>query len=88
MEISLKIEDQLATIFLSGDVVIYQNAELKETLAQLQETCQTRIIIDFSAVNYIDSASIGALMSYKSLIEKTGGRVLLCALNKAGPAYI
>ena len=49
-------------------------------LAPHLETAKPRLILDFSAVNYVDSAAIGCLMDLYRRTSAKKGRIALCGL--------
>lgn len=52
----------------------------KESVAALIQQGETRLVLDFSRVDFIDSSCLGALISLlKSLSGK--GQLVLCSLN-------
>ncbi|MBE7437697.1 MAG: STAS domain-containing protein [Spirochaetales bacterium] len=80
MKVTVEKEGPVTVVTLYGDVVLYQNQELKDILSRLEQEKAQQILLDFSGVRYIDSASIGSLMSYQSQINRRGGEITLCGL--------
>ena len=80
MRVAVAKEGSVTVVTRAGDVVLYQNQELKDILSRLEQDKEEQIVLDFSGVRYIDSASIGSLMSFQSQINRRGGEIALCHL--------
>lgn len=77
MKADLSIADQKATILLQGDFTFDAHRDFKEaTLKALEDERLTEIRIDFSNVDYMDSAALGMLLL---LNERASGRRILLA---------
>lgn len=69
--VGLKIEKQGNTILLSGEVDVGNCADFKEKLGAAVESATQDLTLDFSALDYIDSAGLGILVGvFKRLQEK------------------
>jgi anti-anti-sigma factor len=74
-----------------GDVTLVRVQEAKLTypvlssffseVRQRVEAGARKMLIDLSAVSYIDSASIGCLMDIHRLLQEKSGAVKLCSLQ-------
>ncbi|HEY7515648.1 MAG TPA: STAS domain-containing protein [Vicinamibacteria bacterium] len=74
-----------------GDVTLVHVQEAKLTypvlssffseVRQKVESGSRKMLIDLSAVSYIDSASIGCLMDIHRLLQEKSGAVKLCGLQ-------
>ena len=74
-----------------GDVTVVRVKEAKLTypvlasffseIRQRVESGSRRVLIDLSAVNYLDSASIGCLMDVHRLLQERGGTLRLAGLQ-------
>jgi anti-sigma B factor antagonist len=74
-----------------GDVTLVRVQEAKLTypvlssffseVRQRVEAGARKMLIDLSAVSYIDSASIGCLMDIHRLLQEKSGTVKLCSLQ-------
>ena len=54
----------------------------REAISDLKEKGQTRIVIDLSGTDMIDSTGIGQLISALTTMRNAGGDVRIAALNK------
>jgi anti-sigma B factor antagonist len=74
-----------------GDVTVVRVQEAKLTypvlssffseVRQRVEGGSRQVLIDLSAVSYLDSASIGCLMDVHRLLQEKAGELRLCALQ-------
>jgi anti-sigma B factor antagonist len=79
MPIELKrMEPGIAVIALSGRMTFGRDAEQFEAaVRQLLDTGDRKFVLDASALDYIDSAGIGALVSALTNVKKAGGDLRL-----------
>ncbi len=74
--------DELRLEFLKDDLVFSNTAFILEHIEKLVVTSSARcIILDFAAVNHIDSSAVGMLISLKNSMQKMGKRMLLAGLS-------
>ena len=72
MQTSTKIDDHKGCIMLSGNFTFESHREFKQaTTAALEVPGLTELEMDFSAVDYMDSAALGMLLL---LNERANGR--------------
>jgi anti-anti-sigma factor len=79
------------TVEHSADIAIVRIGEARLTypvlapflaaVRQLVEQGGTKILVDLSAVTYLDSASIGCLMDIYRLLREQTGELKLCGLT-------
>lgn len=69
---------EAALLRLEGRLVRHEDQELELLIRELLDRSCRRFILDFNLVEFIDSSGIGLIMKLASLIEKTGGALLLC----------
>jgi anti-sigma B factor antagonist len=65
--------------FIGGD----ETDALRESLHECGTKHAARVIVDFSAVPYVDSSLIGVLLSANASITKRGGVIALVGMNDA-----
>ncbi len=69
--VKLKVIEQEGAVFLSGEVDVGNCGIFKEELGKIIEKATGDIILDFTSLDYIDSAGLGILVGvYKRLLEK------------------
>lgn len=64
--------------FVGGD----ETDELRDTIKNLIDTGNTKLIIDLGGVLYLNSTALGVLISAHANYTKRGGVIKLCQLNK------
>lgn len=67
----------VAVIHLKGEVDLHTCGDLRTTLQRLTESAQTKIVVDMSAVPYIDSAGLGVLVDAQRRARETSGELCL-----------
>ena len=60
---------------LTGEMDLYSSNTLKETVVQLWNDGVTRLVIDLSQLEYVDSSGIGVLLAVYSSSQKRGNRI-------------
>lgn len=81
MKADLAIEDKKATISLNGDFTFDAHSDFKDaTIRALENPGLDEIEIDFSGVDYMDSAALGMLLLFN---ERATGRKISLANCKA-----
>jgi anti-sigma B factor antagonist len=66
-----------------GDVDLYNVGDLKRSVFELIDEGEIEsLIIDMSAVNYIDSSGVGALVAGQKKMKTQGGKFGLLALTE------
>ncbi len=86
MEISVKHEEEKATaiITVKGDIDLYSSPQVRQTILDtLSEKKTKRVIVDLTAVRYVDSSGVASLVEGLQLSRKQQVRFALCGLNKA-----
>ena len=79
---SKRSESGAAIIALSGRLVFGRDLEqLEAAVKKLVQEGQKRTILDASALDYVDSAAIGTLVSCLSHVKKSGGELRLAGAN-------
>ena len=75
--IKSEIVDNRIHIILQGTIYVEDAKEMTEKLAALIESGQTRLLIDLSQVEYIDSSGLGMLIRIQKIAVRNGGNVVL-----------
>jgi anti-sigma B factor antagonist len=58
------------------------STELRDRINTVMAAGHTRVILDLSGVDYIDSTGLGTLVICFTSLQKTGGALKLCNLNR------
>jgi len=64
-------------VYLGGEVDLYTAPELKQELHRLVGKGAKRIVIDMSETTFIDSTTLGVLLSVVKRVRPEGGSVVL-----------
>jgi anti-sigma B factor antagonist len=78
LETSVRYAGDVAIIDLAGRIVLNDgSATMRETIAKLREEGANKILINLSAVSFMDSSGLGELASAYARINKAGGQLKL-----------
>lgn len=77
MEISQRTVGGVTVVDLSGEIDLYNSAELKAVLTGIVENKQVRILLNMKRVSYMDSTAIGVLVHMLTLLKKHNGALAL-----------
>lgn len=81
MEIEVKEIDEVVNITVTGDIDLYSSKEFKNTVFEISQTKDKNIEIDFSQVDYMDSAGIGILISLYKIQNAKGKKLIINQAN-------
>ena len=83
MTTSTRQVDGVTIVELSGRITLDEgSAALRETLKQLIDQGQKRVLLNMSKVQFIDSSGIGELVSAFTSAREQGGDLKLLNLSK------
>jgi anti-sigma B factor antagonist len=75
-----QLGDQRHVIALTGEVDLYTAPELKSQMLELIANGATDVVVDFTNTTFIDSTTLGVLVSgVKRLREKGGTLSIVCS---------
>ena len=75
--IKSEIVDNRIHIILQGTIYVEDAKEMTEKLVALIESGQTRLLLDLSQVEYIDSSGLGMLIRIQKIAVRNDGNVVL-----------
>ena len=82
MDLDLRLEtadhDGWTVLAVAGEVDAYTAPQLRERLAGLAADGRSRVIVDLSGVEFIDSSALGALVAGMRQFEGQGSLMVLC----------
>lgn len=81
MEVVEKIEDALTILTVTGEVDLNQSPSLRLALRAKAQAKTPRLLLDFTAVAYIDSSGLATLIEYYQNARTFSGKFALCALT-------
>ena len=70
-------QDAGTVVRLGGEIDMHVSPELHRSLAELCAEKPKRLVLDLSAVEYLDSSGIGSLVEIYRRIMKDDGRLIL-----------
>ena len=83
LEIKERTVGEIVILELSGKITIGEGSvQLREAVSRLLEAGRNKIILNLSAVSYVDSSGIGELVSRYTTTKNAGGRLKLLNLPK------
>lgn len=77
LQIDIEQEQELTTIFLSGEIDIYTAPKLKEAMLPLFDEKGKTVEIDLEDVGYMDSTGIGTFVSALKASNANGSHLRL-----------
>jgi anti-sigma B factor antagonist len=80
--ITLRHEGNITILTLSGRFDALMAKEFKNSMAKLIETPQVKIVLDMTAVDFIDSSGLGALVGSMKGVAKEQGEIRIAGLTR------
>ncbi len=74
---------QTGIIALAGDIDMHRSPEVKQTLDPLIAKKVPRILLDLSAVTYIDSSGLATMIETLQRIQSYGGKFAMFGLRES-----
>lgn len=81
MEISVKTTNEVKVIHLQGILDHRTSPEAQEHLNELIGEDARKIIVDFTALDFISSAGLRVLLTTAKQLKPLGGEIRVCNLN-------
>jgi anti-sigma B factor antagonist len=82
MEAREHVEDGLHIVALSGEIDLHRSPELRTLLDAHAKAKRPALLLDFSAVDYIDSSGLATLIEYVQKAYKFRGQFALGGVNE------
>jgi anti-sigma B factor antagonist len=79
---SERFDDSLGVVALGGEVDIYTAPQFKECMLELLDGGVEKLVIDMSAVTFIDSTALGVLIGGVRRVHGTGGAMALVVASR------
>ena len=73
---------QVVTVRLGGDVDLHHSPAVRAELIRLAEQCPQRLVVDLSAVEYMDSSGVATLVETLQRVRRYRGELLLVSPNE------
>ncbi len=74
---------QTAVLALAGEIDLHESAQVRQRLESVLAQKPRRLLIDLTAVSYIDSSGLAVLIEAFQRIQSQGGPLALCGLQPA-----
>jgi anti-sigma B factor antagonist len=85
MHISIRHVDNATIVDVSGDIDLANSPEVRKALLhEVRDDRRPRVVLNLSAVRYIDSSGVASLVESLKASRDTGSRFILVGLS--GPA--
>lgn len=82
MEVAKEIDNGIAVCKITGEININSSTQLRGLFDELINQGQKKVIVDFSGLDYIDSAGLAVMIELLQRLQRASGVLRLCALNK------
>jgi anti-sigma B factor antagonist len=82
LDIAESVREEVAILTLKGRLALGESNVLRERVTQLAAAGRFKIVVDLSAVDYIDSTGLGILVICFTSLKKQGGALKLVNPNK------
>lgn len=80
---SERLGERLGVITVSGEIDIYTAPRLKECLLAVLDEGVEHVVVDLSAVTFIDSTALGVLIGGVRRINDSGGEMALIVAGRS-----
>jgi anti-sigma B factor antagonist len=80
-QVRIADETDATIVRTAGEIDLQHSPTLRSSLLALAERKPRRVIVDLSAVTYVDSSGVGTLVEFKRRLERGGGEVILAGLQ-------
>ena len=81
MDINVTQQDGISIVNLSGDIDLYNSPKVRETFNSLVDKKESRILVNLSNVNYMDSSALATLIEALQNTTKYSGKLVLTGLK-------
>jgi len=82
VEITERMRDGVVILALKGRLTVGEATSVHEKVNQVLASGCLNLVLDLSAVDYIDSMGLGSLVKGFTSVKKAGGALKLLSLNK------
>ncbi len=78
-------QDRISDVVIcvpEGEVNISNSPELRKRFDELINKSEKKVLVDFSAISYIDSSGLATLIELYQRLKKIGGRMRFCSMEE------
>lgn len=79
---SEQTDDGVAVVEVTGELDLYTAPQLKETLLSALDNGILRVVVDMTAVNFIDSSALGVLIGAVKRLNSRDGKLALVSVDE------
>ena len=76
-DVTAESADGVATVSVRGEVDVYTAPQLRERLYSVVGDGATRVVLDLSAMTFIDSTGLGVVVGALKRLRESGGDLVL-----------
>ena len=76
-DVSAEVADGVATVSVRGEVDVYTAPQLRERLYAVVGDGASRVVLDLSAMTFIDSTGLGVVVGALKRLRESGGDLVL-----------
>jgi anti-sigma B factor antagonist len=84
MQLEERVVGDVASVKITGDITLNKGGDvlLKDKVQSLLQQGHTKLVMDLSAVSYVDSAGLGELVQAYATARNRGGALKLHGITK------
>lgn len=82
MKIGMALPEPSNVLTLEGPIDLHVSSRVASALNAILKTKPVRVVVDLSAVNYIDSSGLAVLIKGAQQVEAYGGRLMLANVRE------
>jgi anti-sigma B factor antagonist len=81
MQITERSEENIPVVSIAGDIDLESSPQLRDFLKPKAAQKTPKLVLDFAAVNYIDSSGLATLIEYFQAAQGYKGRLAIASLS-------
>ncbi len=78
----IRVKDGAVVVTPEGDIDLSRSPGLRTTLREAQAKKPTRLVVDLSAVDYMDSSGVATLVEALQIARRSNTKMILCGLKE------
>ena len=84
MSVEINVTGEVVTAYLKGEIDHHSASEIRQTIDSAVElNMPSLLVLDFSAVSFMDSSGVGLILGRAELCEEIGSRIRLKGMSSA-----
>lgn len=81
LTVRVEVRQGASVIVPTGEIDLNSSPVLRQEIKRVQSERPERVVINLSAVPYMDSAGVATLVEAMQVARKTGTRLVLCSMQ-------